>query len=198
MTWSHLTETTMLQWRFRVPGTCYDWTPRCWPCQSYGPMQREYNWNHPQKRLTSHCDYIDLQIRNTKMSNERNIMQCSLPLKMKQTVPLFGPKWMTMTLQGKMEHNFRVLIWFRFVKFLLVCQTVFSHFSMDQAAFETAYLLICNTGFGARLRQVLGVADTGFFGGWVSKMQSQSFGSGNRREFWISSDSKITEKGTFV
>ena len=77
---------------------------------------------------------------------------------------------MMLTLQGSMETNFLVLIWFRFVKFLLnpnwkhfrFVKQFSPIFSMDQAEFETAFLLICNTGFGARLRQVLEVAATGF------------------------------------
>lgn len=77
---------------------------------------------------------------------------------------------MMLTLQGSMETNFLVLIWFRFVKFLLnpnwkhlqFVKQFSPTFSMDQAESETAFLLICNTGFGARLRQVLEVADTGF------------------------------------
>lgn len=120
---------------------------------------------------------------------ERNIMQRSLPLKMKQNIPIFGSKCMMLTLQGSMETNLLVLIWFRFVKFLLnpnwkhfrFVKQFSPIFSMDQAEFETAFLLICNTGFGARVRQVLGAADTGFFGGRVSKMQSQSFRSGESR-----------------
>lgn len=89
---------------------------------------------------------------------------------MKQNIPIFGSKWMMLTLQGSMETNFLVLIWFRFVKFLLnpnwkhlqFVKQFSPTFSMDQAESETAVLLICNTGFGARLRQVLEVADTGF------------------------------------
>ena len=169
MIWSHLTETTMLQWRFRVPGKCHDWTARCWSCQSYGPMHREYNWNHPQKRLASHSDYIDLQIRNTKMSQTNKRLWKKHHAVFFAT-PTFGSRWMMLTLEGSMETNFLVLIWFRFVKFLLnpnwkhlqFVKQFSPTFSMDQAESETAFLLICNTGFGARLRQVLEVADTGF------------------------------------